>query len=549
MGWFDDWYKKGKEKGYYFSDDDLKLAAGSQAAADSLFKAKDDWNTAYLAGDEAGMAAAHKLAEDTRAGANYSGGLDGSEYNPWDVVEDAGRPTYGGYTTPKPTYTMPAATDRPTYTSPYQQNIDALLADALKYPEYTSPYGTQIDDILSSIQNREPFSYDLASDPQFQAYKKMYTREGQRAIEDTMGKYAAMTGGMPSTAAVTAAQQAGDYYNAKLADRIPEFYQLAYSMYQNEGNNLLQQLNMLRGLDSDAYGRYGDSYSRMLTNLGQLRGLEGDDYGRFRDAVGDWENDRDFGYGVYRDQVGDYERDRAFDYGVHRDEVGDWENDRDFDYRKEQDALSWDFKNREYADERGDVEYDRLWNEAITAAKYGDYSKLRELGIDPATVVSGYSGGGGGGGNPPVAEPERIDYTTDRGKAMVKASEGNPALAQQYLLDNWDNMGYVERFSLLQNMGIDNVTAGSLARENGLTGNDFGAYLTANAPKEEEPDQLMADISNIKSEKDAVSYLQNNKIMATPLSREQWAMASGNSVFKTYDDYLKAFVYEYMRGG
>ena len=43
-----------------------------------------------------------------------------------------------------------------------------------------------------------------------------------------------MTGGMPSTAAVNAASQAQDYYNAKMADKIPELYTLAYQMYADE---------------------------------------------------------------------------------------------------------------------------------------------------------------------------------------------------------------------------------------------------------------------------------------------------------------------------
>ena len=101
-----------------------------------------------------------------------------------------------------------------------------------------------------------PFSYDAASDPAYQAYKKQYAREGARSAENTLGQYAAMTGGVPSTAAVTAAQQAGDYYAAQMSDKLPELYDLAYAMYKGEGERLYKQLAALRNAGSDELERY-----------------------------------------------------------------------------------------------------------------------------------------------------------------------------------------------------------------------------------------------------------------------------------------------------
>lgn len=73
------------------------------------------------------------------------------------------------------------------------------------------------------------FQYDPETDPRFAAYKKAYLREGDRAAENALAKASVLTGGVPSTAAITASQQAGDYYAAKLADIIPELYADAYS--------------------------------------------------------------------------------------------------------------------------------------------------------------------------------------------------------------------------------------------------------------------------------------------------------------------------------
>ena len=97
--------------------------------------------------------------------------------------------------------------------------------------------------LLDRLVNRQPFEYDHESDPRWGAYKKGYTREGERATADALAKTAAATGGVPSSWAVTAATQAGDYYAGQLADMIPELYDDAYNRHLSE-----------IGLDIDALG-------------------------------------------------------------------------------------------------------------------------------------------------------------------------------------------------------------------------------------------------------------------------------------------------------
>ena len=202
---------------------------------------------------------------------------------------------------------------------------DALLAQALDYPAYESPYAARIDRALSGVLDRPAFSYDPESDPLWQAYRKQYAREGSRAAEDTLGRYAAMTGGAPSTAAVTAAQQAGDYYRAKTADAIPQLYKLAYSMYAADADRARADLNSLRALDNDAYGRWGDGYDRALRGWSAARSADNDAYSRSRDAVTD------------------AQRERAFSY------------------QAEQDALDRAYKERAYTDSRADEAWDRAY--------------------------------------------------------------------------------------------------------------------------------------------------------------------------------------------
>ena len=118
-----------------------------------------------------------------------------------------------------------------------------------------SEYQPLRDQYLQNAANME-WNYNPDTDPVWQAYQKQYRREGQRAAEDTLGRYAAMTGGMPSTAAVTAASQAGDYYASQLSDKLPEVYQQAYQRYLQEYQRQLGISDAYAGFDDREYQRW-----------------------------------------------------------------------------------------------------------------------------------------------------------------------------------------------------------------------------------------------------------------------------------------------------
>lgn len=203
-------------------------------------------------------------------------------------------------------------------------------------PSFVSRYQDQIDALTKRILGREAFDYDPENDPTYQQYKQTYTREGQRAMQDTLGEVAARTGGLASSYAASAAGQANDYYMGKLADKVPELRQLAYEMYQSEGDTLRSNLEMLLGLD-------------------------GTDYGRYADLLGQFNTDRSFAYGAGRDQLADerYNSETAYQHG--RDEV----NDQRY--------------NQEYADNRGDAQYNKDADRAALLAAAGDYSGFAAL--------------------------------------------------------------------------------------------------------------------------------------------------------------------------
>lgn len=250
---YDDFLKAYNQSGIGFSDADMQLAQKNPNAGMGLIDAKVRWKQAKTAAERAKY---NQQAESIRSlYGGYLGGDDGFGYTPVDSPND---------------YTAP---EKPT------------------------------------------FSYNLESDPVWQAYKKQYTREGQRATQDALGTTAASTGGIPSSYATAAATQAGDYYAAQMTDKVPELYQQAYNRYLNE--------------------------------------------------LSQWNADRSFGYGQYIDELNTQiaNRQEALQNALYGAQIGD--------YSKLED-LGFDISNIP-------ENYDRIYNLALLAGQYGDYDKLKDL--------------------------------------------------------------------------------------------------------------------------------------------------------------------------
>lgn len=316
------------------------------------------YNKAYADGDKAGQQAAHDAAEKIRAKYDYSGGVDGSKYIKLG-----------------------------TGASPAK--ADTSWLDKLGDSNYNYDQSGQISAKLDALLNRTPFSYDAASDPLYQQYRKQYTREADRSAEDVLGKAAVMTGGMPSTAAVAASQQASDYQMSQMTDKIPELQQLAYSMYQDKLSGDRADLNTLVGIEDNNYNR--------------------------------WLADRNYLYQLARDQVGDQQTADALAYQKQQDKLN-------YDYQKERDAIDdarynaeWQYKLQQAAQQAarrntrvsttptggGEADYDGLFAAAQASGypksfisnnykKYG-FSSSSSLYDDYESWLEGQGGGSGSG--------------------------------------------------------------------------------------------------------------------------------------------------------
>ncbi len=128
--------------------------------------------------------------------------------------------------------------------------------------EYTGQYTQSAQELLGKILSRGSFQYDANSDPLYQVYKDRYQMNGQRAMQDTMGQAAALTGGYGNTYAQAAGQQQYQQYMEGLNDIVPELQQQAYAQWQGEGDRLSGNYQLLQNADDTQYGRWTDRYNR-----------------------------------------------------------------------------------------------------------------------------------------------------------------------------------------------------------------------------------------------------------------------------------------------
>lgn len=268
------------------------------------------------------------------------------------------------------------------------------LATAEK-PTYQGTYDQKIQDIYDAISNRQPFSYDMQGDPMYQQMKDRYIQGGKMAMRDTMGRAASLTGGYGSSYGQAVGQQQYDAYLEDLANQIPELYQMAYGMYQDEGDKLKNQYGMLRDMGNEEYNRYQD----------QLR---------------DWQYDTNRQYNLWQD---------AYNRTV---------NEENTAYQREQDA----FKQQQQL-------YNNLYTLILKSGYSPSDSELQAAGMSRAQaqalaaeyqrsitpVVTGGGGSGGGSGRSSGSSSTNGDYTINADQLSAAVNSGNysPSTLNQWI--------------------------------------------------------------------------------------------------------------------
>ena len=259
---YDDFQKAASGSNVNFSQYDLDLAKKYPEFGMSVLDLKKQYAGATTAEQRALINA--KANQLRSSYGNYTAGADGSQYvsdgkyaqGIDDTLDKIG--SFGSF----------SYKDAPTYENRYQQKQQELLDAAL---------------------NRDPFSWS----------KETYLREGERATANALAQASAASGGRPSSYAVNAATQAGDYYATKLSDVIPTLYQQAYERYLKDYQMKLSDLNAVNQQEQLDYAKYLDQlgqfntdrnfdynnylgeYGRLQDYLGNLQGQDNTEYNRY----------------------------------------------------------------------------------------------------------------------------------------------------------------------------------------------------------------------------------------------------------------------------
>lgn len=275
---YDDFVKAANQSGLMgqFSQDDLNLAQKHPEFGLSVLSLKKDYNNATTA--EQRLLANQAANELRKSYGNYSGGADGGSFR---------------------------------LESKLNRRSDDLLDQLGSFgsfsygeaPTYENTFAQQQKDLLDRILNREDFSWSRETDPQWSSYKKSYLREGDRATANALAKASAASGGRPSSYAVNAATQAGDYYATKLNDVIPTLYQQAYERYLDEYNMKLKDLNAVNQQEQLDYAKYLDRLGQFNTDRGFAYQNYADDYDRLRSQLADVQGQDKIDYARYLDEA------------------------------------------------------------------------------------------------------------------------------------------------------------------------------------------------------------------------------------------------------
>ena len=456
-----------------FSAADLSLAQRNPDAGMSLLKYKQDYHAATT--DEA-RALANLGAEGIRSSyGNYTGGDNGGSF----YLDPLSPSSFDGG-------------KAPTYQNQYAGDIADLWEQQKNYgsydygeaaPVYNNRYDDTIQDLIQGILNREDFSYDPATDPLYQNYRKQYTREGQRATADTLGAAAAASGGIPSSYATTAAAQAGNYYAAQMTDKIPELYQLAYNQYLNDYNMQLSDLGVVQGAEQSDYDKYLnelnqfntdrafdynawlDEYNMTKDQLQTAQGLEQLDYTKYLNELQQFNTDREFNYGQLLDEIDSQTRERQedIDNALRAAEFGDYSFLQD---------MGIDTSNNP-------ADFERQYTLALLAAEYGDFSGLEALGITPsaqnlatfnrtASGSTSRSSSGSTGGSTGASAASAAMQRANANQGRVTSEADWNALVAAYGEDTLRAAGYTYAGS----------GGGSSGGDSGSSGGDSGYSLS-----------------------------------------------------------------------
>lgn len=248
----------------------------------------------------------------------------------------------------------------------YMEALNALKAAQSNLPVYANSYEDEIREVYDSIVNREQFTYDVNADALYNQYKDQYVTLGKLAMQDTMGQAAMMTGGYGNSYAASVGNQAYQSYLSQLNRVVPELYGMAYDRYRQEGQDLLNQYNMLGDMRDTEYNQYLNELNQYWNNVNYHKQLLDDAYNQGytanRDAYNMYIDERNFAYQQQQDALAQQNYLNEFEYQKLQDAIAQQNYQNEFEYQQIQDALAQQNYQNEF-------DYQK-WQDALAQQNY-----------------------------------------------------------------------------------------------------------------------------------------------------------------------------------
>lgn len=200
----------------------------------------------------------------------------------------------------------------------------------------------EYDNLYKEYENRPDFSYNFNEDALYQQYKDKYIQQGKMAMADAMGQASAMTGGYGNSYAQAVGNQAYQAQLNNLNDIIPDLYQMAYSKYNQEGQDLLNAISMLKGERDFAYGQHNDKYTKLAADRGYWADMYNNLYTR---DYTQYSSDREFEQTQHNTEEG-------YKYQTERDAIADAQWQADFDEGVRQFNENMSFAREQYEESK-----------------------------------------------------------------------------------------------------------------------------------------------------------------------------------------------------
>ncbi len=293
----------------------------------------------------------------------------------------------------------------------YQQQADAIykqiqeqIAGAGKNNAdiyaVSDAYQKQADELYEKIKNTPDFNYDFNEDAVFKALQEQYIKDGRLAAENVAGQAAALSGGYSNSYGTTAAGQAYMGSIDSLYDRIPELEALAYGRYQDKRNAELQNWEILQNRAATERGNaqaeraYNDDREAYLMQLAlsnyDIMQNRADAERGFAQSERAYNDDREAYLMQLALQNYDILQNRADAERGYAESERAYNDDREA-YFMQLALQNYDIlqnkadKERDYAESERAYQDNRdayLWDIALQKAQFGDYSDLKNLGVD-----------------------------------------------------------------------------------------------------------------------------------------------------------------------